>query len=357
MRAWRPADLGKAIFRYAAGIAFVVLFPLTLHAGFALPDETQHAIPEPAHVCRGQDMFAAMARTDPERHAKILAEAKTTANATAVFWKIEKPGLDPSHLFGTMHISDERVSVLSPPVSTALTQSKSVLLEIADMSGNSAAAALTSSRQLAFFLDGRTLSSLLPPEDFAIAQEALQRAGVPAMFANLLKPWIVTLVLAGSDCERDKATAGAPVLDMKIAEAAKSAGIPVSGLETVDGQLKALADLPEDQQVAMLKAAVKFADRANDLLETTVQFYLQRNLGSIWPFQYALGEQAGLSREAYAGFEQSIVVKRNLNMRNGALPSILKGGAFVAVGALHLSGDKGLVQLLRDAGYTVTPIE
>ncbi len=44
-------------------------------------------------------------------------------------------------------------------------------------------------------------------------------------------------------------------------------------------------------------------------------------------------------------------------MRDRALPLLGKGGAFIAVGALHLPGDKGLVALFREAGYTVTAVE
>ena len=48
---------------------------------------------------------------------------------------------------------------------------------------------------------------------------------------------------------------------------------------------------------------------------------------------------------------------RNLRMRDAALPLLADGGAFIAVGALHLPGAIGLVELLRGAGFTVTPGE
>ena len=48
---------------------------------------------------------------------------------------------------------------------------------------------------------------------------------------------------------------------------------------------------------------------------------------------------------------------RNLGMRESAVAHLSEGGAFIAVGALHLPGRHGLVALLREAGYTVTPVE
>jgi uncharacterized protein YbaP (TraB family) len=55
--------------------------------------------------------------------------------------------------------------------------------------------------------------------------------------------------------------------------------------------------------------------------------------------------------------ERNLLVTRNLSMRDKALPSLAEGSAMIAVGALHLPGRQGLVALLREAGYTVTPVE
>lgn len=44
-------------------------------------------------------------------------------------------------------------------------------------------------------------------------------------------------------------------------------------------------------------------------------------------------------------------------MRDGAIPLIDKGGAFIGVGALHMVGAKGLIELLRAKGYSVTAVE
>jgi uncharacterized protein YbaP (TraB family) len=165
------------------------------------------------------------------------------------------------------------------------------------------------------------------------------------------------MLISASGCERRKVQNGELILDMKIAEFAKARGIPVSGLETLASQLEAMSTVPEDQQIGMLRATLAFADRTDDLVETMVQLYLDRRMGALWPFQIALAAKAGVGENSFAFFKQALIFERNEKMRDGALPFIEKGGAFVAVGALHLAGRTGLISLLAGKGYKATPIE
>ena len=184
-----------------------------------------------------------------------------------------------------------------------------------------------------------------------------EKAGIPGDVAKLLKPWLVSTLLAISDCERRQIEAGLPVVDMRLAEEAKEKGIPVIGLETIELQLAALAGVPDDEQLQMLKVGLKYADRTSDMLETLLQLYLKRQMGAAMPFQIALAEKSGFTAAAFNGFQKALLVDRNAKMAKKAAPLLDKGEAFVAVGALHLPGKTGLVALLREAGYTVTPVE
>ena len=85
-------------------------------------------------------------------------------------------------------------------------------------------------------------------------------------------------------------------LDAKLARDAESRGIKAEGLETLELQFQALASVPEADQVEMLKSGVRFYDRIDDMLETMIQLYLQRQLGAIWPLQLALAEKVGVLR-------------------------------------------------------------
>jgi uncharacterized protein YbaP (TraB family) len=310
-----------------------------------------------ADKCRGVDMLAETAAKDPQTYTRIMAEAAAIKNAGAILWKIEKQGRPASYLFGTVHLTDDRVTNLSPAVKIALNDAKIVALEVSDLSENATASVIAQSAPLVMFTDGRRLDSLLSTTEYDAVKTIIGRSGMPVDLAAVFKPWIVSMILSVSDCERDKVQKGARVLDMKIAEMGKARGIEVVGLETIPAQIEALAAVPEQQQLDMLRASLKFADRTNDMMETLVQLYLNRKITAAMPFQIALAREAGVTDQAFVGFQEKLLVERNVKMLDVAAPLLDTGGVFVAVGALHLPGDKGLVALLRDGGYTVSPIE
>lgn len=308
-------------------------------------------------TCQGSDMLAETKVANPQVYQQIMDEAAATENANALFWKIERDGRPTSYLFGTVHLTDDRVTKLSPAVRSALKEAKAVALEVADLSENATAAVIAQSAPLAMYSDGRRLDQMLSPSEYETVKKVVSHSGLPADLAALFKPWIVSMILSVSDCERTKVQEGKRVLDMKIAETGKSRGIPVVGLETIPDQLAALAAVPENQQLDMLRVSLKFAHRMNDLMETLVQLYLDRRITAALPLQLAMARQAGIGEGAFAGFQQKLLTDRNLKMISVAEPLLTEGGVFIAVGALHLPGKQGLVALLRQAGYTVTAVE
>jgi uncharacterized protein YbaP (TraB family) len=315
------------------------------------------AAEQPPALCRGTDMLVEMQTKSPDVYQKVIAESTALPNTEAVFWKVEKAGVPTSYLFGTMHLSDPRIATLSPAVKDAIARSKSVTLEVADLSDKAVAAAMAKMATLIIYTDGQSLKKALSEQEYKEVQEIVTKAGMPGELAAAMKPWLVSMLLATSDCERKQLAAGRTVLDLQVAAEAQKHGITITGLETIEDQLGALASIPDDQQIAMLKVGLNFIDRADDMTETLVQMYVKRQIGAAMPFQLALGAQSGMPPSIFDGFKKSLLIDRNGRMRNAALPLLEKGDAFIAVGALHLPGPTGLVALLRESGYTVTPIE
>ena len=138
---------------------------------------------------------------------------------------------------------------------------------------------------------------------------------------------------------------------------ARARAVEVAGLETIEDQLRAMAAVPLGEQVTILKAGLKLDSIGNDAVETILTRYRQREIGLVWPIQRELWRRAGFDPAAFETFRNELVVKRNLRMREAAEPLLQAGGAFIAVGALHLIGADGLVALLRGAGYDVSPVE
>lgn len=334
------------------------LWAATVSAVIALPTGAlaQKARPAPP-ACSGQDILDEIRQNSPEQSARIDAAAATTINASALLWKIEGRSGPPSHLFGTVHLTDDRVNALPTSVTTALGAAKRVILEIADLSPTATGKAIAKMQALLVFSDGRSLKSLLTPGEYKLIGKAIEQVGMPADAAAVLKPWVITMALALTACERRRSDAGLLPLDMRLAQTARAAGVPVLGLETLEDQLKAMAAVPDEDQLTILKAGLKLIDRADDLIETMVRRYLARDLARIWPLQHELWRSAGFDPAALGSFQKELVSVRNAKMRDAALPHLQKGGTFIAVGALHLPGRDGLVEMLREAGYTVTPVE
>ena len=101
-----------------------VLALLAAHAGLA-----QAQTP----ACTGKNVLDELRESDQAAHARVVAAAESTENANAILWKIEKAGASPSHLFGTMHLTDDRINALSSAVKGALADSRRLALELEDL--------------------------------------------------------------------------------------------------------------------------------------------------------------------------------------------------------------------------------
>lgn len=326
----------------------MLLLLLPLHASTAAGSKQS---------CRGNDIIAELRQSDPDAVAEVFAEAAGVANDGALLWRISRDGVPDSYLFGTVHMTDERVTNLPKTVRSAIESARVAALEVADVAPAALATAIARSPSMMMFDDGRRLDLLISPEAFKLVKRHLETARLPSAFAGRFKPWVVSMLMALTECERERLRNGEMVLDMRIAEIARAKDIPVVSLETVEGQLEAAASVPMDEQVAMLRSSLKLADRAEDLRETLLNLYLNRKIGAVLPLQKFLAERTGIENATFSGFKSNMVDDRNRRMRTKVLPLLAEGGVFIAVGALHLVGEDGLVALFRNVGYQVEPVE
>jgi uncharacterized protein YbaP (TraB family) len=306
-------------------------------------------------VCTGVDLMQALRKDDPAAARRIEEDARATPNGSGLLWKIEKAGLGTSYLFGTMHMTDPRVTALPGAAQAAFDASATVVIETTDVLDQAEMmAAIMQKPELMMFTDQTTLQSLLSPEDAAAVEAALSERGIPLASVSKMKPWMLSAMVALPACEMARKAAGLPVLDVKLAQDAEASGKELRGLETVTDQLEAMASLPMDFHIRGLVDTLKLGDRMDDVVETMISLYVQGEVGAIWPLFRAVLPDSGVE-EGYAAFEEVMVTARNKTMAVEAEPILQKGGAFVAIGALHLPGAEGVVELLRKAGYTVTP--
>ena len=308
-------------------------------------------------ACGGQDLMAALAREDPPAHTAILARADRVANGRGVFWRVSAPGGAASHLFGTLHTTAAAARGLAPRVGRALARARIVLVETTPAEQARLARRMAGEPSWLIDRDGPTLAARLPDRLERRARRLLAARGLDWRVANRLKPWVLIAALATPGCERAALASGAATLDQAIAAAARARGVPVAGLETAEAGVAAFARMPEAAVSAMLADAVAGAAAAEDTRATLESLYRRGRIAAILEFTVWQAEQSGLgadSRETAAAFERALLEDRNRAWLGRIVEAVRAGGAFVAVGALHLPGETGLVTLLRAAGFEVT---
>ncbi len=262
----------------------------------------------------------------------------------------------PSYLFGTIHLSDPRVLTLPKAADEAYRSASTVVIETTDILDPKAFLRLKLEQpDLLLFTDGSTLKSHIPPERRAEIEQKLAERGIVLDAVAKMKPWVLTSLLALPKCERERKSEGEKSLDERLALDAQAEGRNVLGLESATEQLVAMNRMPLDFHLRNLVATVDYGDKVEDAMETTTALYLKGEIGLIMPSLRKIVPDS-LSEEDYELFLKYLISDRNQVMADRAVPIIDKGNTFIAVGALHLPGKDGIIELLRAKGYRVTPL-
>lgn len=304
----------------------------------------------------GVNLMEGLEAKDPASWQELQREADKVPNRTGLLWKIEKEGIEPSYLFGTMHFSDPRVMALPQATDEAYRSANTVVVETTDMLDPKFFLRVRLEHpDLLLFTDGTTLKSHLPAEQREEIERKLAERGVILDAVATMKPWVLSSLLALPKCERQRKSKGEKSLDEKLALDAQAEGRDVQGLESAEEQLVAMNRMPLDFHVRSLVATVDYGDGLEDAMETMTALYLKGEIGMIMPALRKIVPDS-LSDEDYDLFLKYLISDRNHVMADRAVPIIDKGSAFIAVGALHLPGTDGVIELLRAKGYRVVPL-
>ncbi len=276
--------------------------------------------------------------------ALLLAAAPAWAAAErfgrGLLWRITKKGVAPSHVYGTIHVADPRLAVLPAPVRQAFDGAKSLMLEFLPD-----AYAKERFLEAAMFLDQQTLEEKIGAEDFERALEQLQPIGLSREFVNKLKPWGVLLNL-----RNPRGAPGSP-LDTQLLELARARRMPLYQIEGVEEQIFTFDEFPMDSQIVLLKHSLAHRDELIELADRTLEAYLARDLSALWRLR-----EEFVARHLEIAAHQAVMTKRVVHDRSVVMAfrmqrQLRRGDAFVALGALHLYGEKGVLALLQEDGY------
>ncbi len=308
-------------------------------------------------ICTGTDLLAGMARDRPDVYRETLEASERTINGETMLWRVETPSGAISHLYGTMHVADPRVTQLPEPAQAAWNGSETLAIETTDILDPAAMmTAMAAHPELMMFTDGTTLSSLLADDAKAMVQNVLAERGLSLAAVDRMKPWMIAALVTLPACELARKAAGAEILDVALATRARAAGMAVEGLETTTEQLQAMAALPLDFHVRSLVETLGLGDMIDDVFETMVVIHARGAPGLFHPFFEAVLPDTEANGVLLSGFEETVINARNHKMAERMKPLIDEGSAFIAIGALHLPGEEGVVALLQASGYSIDAV-
>lgn len=284
----------------------------------------------------------------------MLAEAQKNAKkevpaaTSSLLWKVEGNGLTkPSWLFGTIHMLCKDDAVLSDNMRQVISDCDVVYMEmdldnIFEMMGAMSKMKMTGDT---------TLRDLLSENDYKKVKTYFEEKSTMLPFSVLetYKPMMASSLLSEGEmpCE------GAISMEQVIMGAAKEKGKKIKGLETMAQQAGFLDSIPYKYQAAELVKYIDSADTEkgeNQLMKQLFDAYRNQDLKKLE--ELMLDGDAGMS-----SFADILLYRRNINWVMKLKSLMTDKSLLVAVGAGHLPGEKGVINLLRKAGYTVTPVE
>lgn len=271
-----------------------------------------------------------------------LIQGQQTTTEKSLLWEIAGPGLPaPSYLYGTIHMICPADYSMSETIKNSFAKTKSLFLEI-DMDDPSMN---MKTLQLSMMKTG-SLKELMTDKEYAELEKFMKDSiGMPLMMFNKMKPFTLLSVMY----MKVLPCTGMESYEQNFVEMAKTQKKEVYGLEKLEDQFAVFDKIPDSAEAKMiLEMSRNFAEQKKEFSKMT-EAYKAKDLD-------ALGNMISSSPDI-AGFEDILLVDRNRNWIPIMESAMKKEPAFFAVGAGHLPGKDGVIELLRKAGYTVRPID
>lgn len=268
---------------------------------------------------------------------------KANTDDNTLLWEVSGKGLkNPSYLFGTFHIMCKDDISFSAQLKAAVTNADTIYMEM-DMDDPSV---MLSGLMMMNMKDGKTLKDLYTADEYEkVAVFFKDTLHMPIALLQSTKPFFLAALLYPKmmPC---KTVSGVEEELMKFAKEQKK---KIKGLETMEFQSSVFDSIPYQEQAKELLKSIDSLASYQKYFDTMIAVYKTQRLTEI----------EKLFKDSEFGMEdhQDILLNdRNKNWVKQLNTIMTKESVFVAVGAGHLVGNEGLINLLRKEGYTLTPL-
>ena len=278
--------------------------------------------------------------------------SKKTGDTVPLMWKVTDAEGHTLYLFGTIHVGDKRSDEVLPRVAKVLDTCDALAVEFDLVAYQQDYSAMMQTMTQYVLTDGTTVDAHMPEDLYARAHKLLEEAGLmPEMMKNYnLAMWSQLVeqaaILKYSDLSPDKA------MDVMLINHAYEKEIPVLEVESAEFQSGLLNSFEDETYLLQIRTTLDSLDQYGATVELLYSLWLSGNRDTLWT---AIAAEPAL--EGSDAYNEALVDDRNRTMAEKAEEYLLSGRTvFFAVGAAHMANETGIVQLLRDAGYTVEEI-
>jgi hypothetical protein len=206
----------------------------------------------------------------------------------------------------------------------------------------------------------KTLAEVAGEETAQKVYTILTNNGVNEKYAKQIKPWAAMFSVAS------KSKYTGPIIDHKLLDMASIQNKEIYQIESPEEMLAAFYAMPMESQVSLLKDKLKSFDKMEKTLDEMIEAYLVEDLVSLTNISTNF-----ISKDPKKKFHRDMYFKHSINIRNVVMAHYMnmpflygldkfkgQGGTFVSVGAMHLPGKKGVLNLLeKNYGYKISRIE
>jgi len=290
----------------------------------------------------------------------VIAEKAVSHVPTekSVLWEITGKGLSvPSYLFGTIHMIGKDDFFLHDSTKTLFANTDQVVFEV-DLEEMNNLATQFSLLMGLVMNDGITLKDLITKEEYVMVEKHFQKIGlpIPMFILERMKPMLLSTFMSG-DMNPEAMSMGDMVsyeMELMTLSQKQDKKMEIKGLETLQYQMSMFDSIPYKAQAQMLVDGLKMekdstVNEGEDQFQIMVDLYKNEDLVGMQKMFEA--EEGGIGE-----WEDILLKNRNKNWIPLMTEMMKDKPTFFAVGAGHLGGEVGVIALLREEGYTMTPV-
>lgn len=343
-------------------IAFLLILTFLAACGVVLPAQPGQPGDSAAPTAPEQTVPASAAPTAPDPTASAAPALPTeAADIHPMLFHVTGPEGQEAYLFGTIHVGDQRIDTALNKLTPILDGCSALAVEFDVVAYEKDLAAQLQAVQLYMLSDGTKASDHMPAETYQKASALLDEAGLMpnlmqyynlAMWSQLVEQ---AALLTKTDYDLEIG------MDRSLIQHCYEKKIEVRDVESADFQMELLAGFSDELNLLLIESTLDNLDSYGESIDELYSVWLQGDYDQIVEVlteesedtDELTEEQAALLEDYY----DKMLTQRNLGMRDKALEWLEAGDkVFFAVGAAHLVDEGGLVELLREAGFTVEQV-